>query len=68
MVVENPRRCVLPGAISGEHKLWRMPHERLRSMQSGLIPVDTDWSDASSAPAGEEQDLTFRREELVLMD
>ena len=42
---ENPRRLLLPSAIGGEHKLWKMPKERLKSMQSGLVPVDTDWID-----------------------
>merc|ERR1712129_128355 len=40
---ESPRRLVLPGAISGEHKLWKMPIERIKPMQSGLVPCDTSW-------------------------
>merc|ERR1712062_665680 len=40
---QNPRRLVLPGAISGEHKLWKMPQERIKPMQSGLVPCDIDW-------------------------
>merc|ERR1712130_753281 len=40
---ESPRRLILPGAISGEHKLWKMPIERIKPMQSGLVPCDTSW-------------------------
>mmetsp|Transcript_72006 Transcript_72006/g.114726 ORF Transcript_72006/g.114726 Transcript_72006/m.114726 type:complete len:221 (+) Transcript_72006:1495-2157(+) len=40
---ENPRRLILPGQISGEHKLWKMPPERIKPMQSGLVPCDLSW-------------------------
>jgi len=43
-ICESPRRLVLPGQISGEHKLWKMPKERIRPMQSGLVPVDLSWT------------------------
>ena len=42
-ICENPRRLILPGAISGEHKLWKMPQERIKPMQAGLVPCDLSW-------------------------
>jgi len=40
---ENPRKLVLPGQISGDHKLWKMPRERIKPMQAGLAPCDLSW-------------------------
>lgn len=48
-ICESPRRLILPGQISGEHKLWKMPKERIRPMQSGLVPVDLSWTPDVSA-------------------
>ena len=42
-VCENPRKLIMPGGISGEHKLWKMPKDRIKPMQSGLIPCDLSW-------------------------
>lgn len=57
---KNPRTLFLPGQISGNHKLWRMPQQRLKAVQSGLQKFDLKWRRQSSyytLKTNTEQDL-----------
>merc|ERR1712129_611084 len=61
-ICASPRRLILPGQISGEHKLWKMPKERIRPMQSGLVPVDLSWT-PDVTPAEVLKDIVLKNDE-----
>jgi len=39
----NPRVLMMPGQCSGEHKLWRIPADKVKLFQGGLRVVDSTW-------------------------
>lgn len=39
----NPRVLMMPGQCSGEHKLWRIPADKVKLFQGGLRVVDSSW-------------------------
>jgi len=42
-ICKNPRVLMMPGQCSGEHKLWRIPADKVKLFQGGLRAVDTSW-------------------------
>jgi ASCH domain len=39
----NPHAMLIPQSISGDHKLWRLPPDRIQSYQGALRPISHSW-------------------------
>jgi len=52
----NPRALILPGQCSGEHKLWRIPPDKVKLFQGGLRIVDVSWYPTGTEPPEEKTD------------
>ncbi|ETO31307.1 hypothetical protein RFI_05811 [Reticulomyxa filosa] len=47
-IVERPMKLLLPSAITGDHKLFKIPSQRIQALAQGLRPVSAEWQNASA--------------------